>query len=282
MKTYKLNNGVEIPSLGFGVFQIPPDETAVAVTAAIQAGYRHIDTAQAYTNERETGAGIRTSGVAREDIFVTSKIWVENYGYEATKASLDRSLARLDVGYIDLMLLHQPFNDIYGAWRALEEYQAAGKIRAIGVSNFTADRVLDLGLFNQVMPAVNQIEINPFHQQTVQVEALLGEGIVPQAWGPFAEAKFGIFSNPVLSAIAAKHGKSIAQVVTRWLLERNIVVLAKSTKPERMAENLDVFDFALDDDDKAQIATLDVGKSQIISHTDLAMVRQFKEWVFGV
>ena len=188
MKTYKLNNGVEIPSLGFGVFQIPPDETAVAVTAAIQAGYRHIDTAQAYTNERETGAGIRTSGVAREDIFVTSKIWVENYGYEATKASLDRSLARLDVGYIDLMLLHQPFNDIYGAWRALEEYQAAGRIRAIGVSNFTADRVLDLGLFNQVMPAVNQIEINPFHQQTVQVEALLGEGIVPQAWGPFAEA----------------------------------------------------------------------------------------------
>ena len=213
---------------------------------------------------------------------MTSKIWVENYGYEATKASLDRSLARLDVGYIDLMLLHQPFNDIYGAWRALEEYQAAGRIRAIGVSNFTADRVLDLGLFNQVMPAVNQIEINPFHQQTVQVEALLGEGIVPQAWGPFAEAKFGIFSNPVLSAIAAKHGKSIAQVVTRWLLERNIVVLAKSTKPERMAENLDVFDFALDDDDKAQIATLDVGKSQIISHTDLAMVRQFKEWVFGV
>ena len=282
MKTYKLNNGVEIPSLGFGVFQIPPDETAVAVTAAIQAGYRHIDTAQAYTNERETGAGIRTSGVAREDIFVTSKIWVENYGYEATKASLDRSLARLDVGYIDLMLLHQPFNDIYGAWRALEEYQAAGRIRAIGVSNFTADRVLDLGLFNQVMPAVNQIEINPFHQQTVQVEALLGEGIVPQAWGPFAEAKFGIFSNPVLSAIAAKHGKSIAQVVTRWLLERDIVVLAKSTKPERMAQNLDVFDFALDDDDKAQIATLDVGKSQIINHTDLAMVRQFKEWVFGV
>ncbi len=282
MKTYQLNNGIEISALGFGVFQIPPAETEAAVTAAIKAGYRHIDTAQAYANESETGAGIRAGGVAREEIFVTSKVWVENYGYEAAKASLDRSLARLDVGYIDLMLLHQPFNDIYGAWRALEEYQAAGKIRAIGVSNFTADRVLDLGLFNKVMPAVNQIEINPFHQQIQQVEALLAEGIVPQAWGPFAEGKFGIFSNPVLSAIAAKHGKSIAQVVTRWLMERNIVVLAKSTKPERMAENLDVFDFALDDDDKAQIATLDVGKSQIISHTDLAMVRQFKEWVFGV
>ncbi len=220
--------------------------------------------------------------MVREDLFVTSKIWVENYGYEAAKASLERSLARLDIGYIDLMLLHQPFNDIYGAWRALEEYQAADKIRAIGVSNFTADRVLDLGLFNKVMPAINQIEINPFHQQRAQVEALLAEGIVPQAWGPFAAGKFGIFSNPVLSAIAAKHGKSIAQVATRWLLERNIVVLAKSTKPERMAENLNVFDFALDEEDKVQIATLDVGKSQIISHTDLAMVRQFKEWVFGV
>ena len=282
MKTYQLNNGVEIPALGFGVFQIPPVETEAAVTAAIKAGYRHIDTAQAYANESETGAGIRASGVAREEIFVTSKIWVENYGYEAAKASLERSLARLDIGYIDLMLLHQPFNDVYGAWRALEEYQAAGKVRAIGLSNFTADRVLDVGLFNRVMPAVNQIEINPFHQQGEQVKALLAEGVVPQAWGPFAEGKFGIFSNPVLSAIARKHGKSIAQVVTRWLLERDIVVLAKSTKPERMAQNLDVFDFALDDDDKAQIATLDVGKSQIINHTDLAMVRQFKEWVFGV
>lgn len=282
MKTCKLNNGVEMPVLGFGVFQIPPAQTEAAVTAAIQAGYRHIDTAQAYANESETGAGIRASGVPREQLFVTSKIWVENYGYEAAKASLDRSLSRLNVGHIDLMLLHQPFNDIYGAWRALEEYQAAGKIRAIGVSNFTADRVLDLGLYNKVMPAVNQIEINPFHQQTAQVKALLGEGVVPQAWGPFAEGKFGIFSNPVLGAIAARHGKSIAQVVTRWLLERNIVVLAKSTRPERMAENLDVFDFALDEEDKAQIATLDAGKSQIISHTDLGMVRQFKEWVFGV
>ncbi|MBH5329070.1 aldo/keto reductase [Eikenella sp. S3360] len=282
MQTFTLNNGVQIPALGFGVFQIPPEETEQAVIAAIKAGYRHIDTAQAYVNETEVGRGIKNCGIPREEIFVTSKVWVENYGYEAAKASLERSLARLGCGYIDLMLLHQPFNDIYGAWRALEEYQAAGKIRAIGVSNFTADRVLDLGLYNKVMPAVNQIEINPFHQQAEQVAGLLAEGIVPEAWGPFAEGKFGIFENPVLAAIGKKYGKSIAQVVTRWLIERGIVVLAKSTKPERMAENLNVFDFALTEEDKAAIAKLDVGKSQIISHTDLAMVRQFKEWVFGV
>ncbi len=282
MQTFKLNNGVEIPVLGFGVFQIPAKQTAQAVVDAVKAGYRHIDTAQAYMNETEVGQGIRNSGVPREQLFVTSKVWVENYGYEAAKASLDRSLARLDCGYIDLMLLHQPFNDVYGAWRALEEYQASGRIRAIGLSNFTADRVLDVGLFNKVMPAVDQIEINPFHQQTEQVQGLLAEGVVPEAWGPFAEGKFGIFENPVLTAIGQKYGKSVAQVVTRWLIERGIVVLAKSTKPERMAQNLNVFDFQLDDDDKAQIATLDVGKSQIISHTDLAMVRKFKEWVFNV
>ena len=240
MQTFTLNNGVQIPVLGFGVFQIPPAETAQAVAEAIKAGYRHIDTAQAYMNEAEVGQGVKQSGVAREEIFITSKVWVENYGYEAAKGSLDRTLSRLDCGHIDLMLLHQPFNDIYGAWRALEEYQAA------------------------------------------QVDTLRAEGIVPEAWGPFAEGKFGIFENPVLAAIAKKHGKSIAQVITRWLIERGIVVLAKSTKPARMAENLAVFDFTLDADDKAQIATLDVGKSQIISHTDPAMVRQFKEWVFGV
>ena len=282
MQTFTLNNGVAIPVLGFGVFQIPPAETAQAVAEAIKAGYRHIDTAQAYANESEVGQGVKQSGVPRGELFITSKVWVENYGYDAAKASLERSLARLDCGYIDLMLLHQPFNDIYGAWRALEEYQAAGKIRAIGVSNFTADRVIDLGIFNKVMPAADQIEINPFHQQAAQVDTLRAEGIVPEAWGPFAEGKFGIFENPVLAAIAKKHGKSIAQVITRWLIERGIVVLAKSTRPARMAENLAVFDFTLDADDKAQIATLDVGKSQIISHTDPAMVRQFKEWVFGV
>ena len=245
MQTFTLNNGVQIPVLGFGVYQIPPAETAQAVAEAIKAGYRHIDTAQAYMNEAEVGQGVKQSGVPREEIFITSKVWVENYGYEAAKGSLDRSLSRLDCGHIDLMLLHQPFNDIYGAWRALEEYQAAGKIRAIGVSNFTADRVIDLGIFNKVMPAADQIEINPFHQRAQDVAQLQGEGIVVEAWAPFAEGKNDIFRNPLLAAIGAKYGKSVAQVIVRWLLERDIVVLAKSSKAERMAENLDVFDFAL-------------------------------------
>ena len=282
MQTIQLANGITIPVLGFGVYQIPPEETEQAVINAVRAGYRHIDTAQAYVNESEVGRGIARCGVAREELFVTTKVWVENAGEEAAAPSLERSLQRLNLSYIDMVLIHQPYGDVYGTWRALERYQAAGKIRAIGVSNFTADRVIDLGIFNKVMPAADQIEINPFHQQAAQVDTLRAEGIVPEAWGPFAEGKFGIFENPVLAAIAKKHGKSIAQVITRWLIERGIVVLAKSTKPARMAENLAVFDFTLDDDDKAQIATLNVGKSQIISHTDPAMVRQFKEWVFGV
>ena len=282
MQTIQLTNGISIPVLGFGVYQIPPAETEQAVINAVRAGYRHIDTAQAYVNESEVGRGIARCGVARKELFVTTKVWVENAGEEAAAASLERSFSRLNLSYIDMVLIHQPYGDVYGTWRALERYQAAGKIRAIGVSNFTADRVIDLGIFNKVMPVADQIEINPFHQQAAQVDTLRAEGIVPEAWGPFAEGKFGIFENPVLAAIAKKHGKSIAQVITRWLIERGIVVLAKSTKPARMAENLAVFDFTLDADDKAQIATLDVGKSQIISHTDPAMVRQFKEWVFGV
>ena len=275
MKTFQLNNGVAIPALALACSRFRPPKPRPRWQLPSRRATA-ISIPRRPTPMRRKRAPPFAPAAWRVKKFLSPA------RYEAAKASLERSLARLDIGYIDLMLLHQPFNDIYGAWRALEEYQAAGKIRAIGVSNFTADRVLDLGLFNKVMPAVKQIEINPFHQQTQQVEALLAESIVPQAWGPFAEGKFGIFSNPVLSAIAAQHSKSIAQVVTRWLLERNIVVLAKSTKPERMAENLDVLDFALDDDDKAQIATLDVGKSQIINHTDLAIVRQFKEWVFGV
>ena len=209
MQNITLNNGVQIPALGFGVFQIPPAEIEQAMIAAIKAGYRHIDTAQVYMNETEVGLGIKNSGVAREELFVTTKIWVENFGYEAAKASLDRSLGRLNLDYIDMVLIHQPYGDSYGTWRALEEYQAAGKIRAIGVSNFTADRVIDLGIFNKVMPAADQIEINPFHQQAAQVDTLRAEGIVPEAWGPFAEGKFGIFKNPVLAAIAKKHGKTL-------------------------------------------------------------------------
>ena len=282
MKTFKLNNNIQIPSLGFGVFQIPPEETEQAVIDAVKAGYRHIDTAQAYVNETEVGLGIQNCGIPREELFITTKVWVENAGYEAAKASLERSLGRLNLDYIDMVLIHQPYGDVYGTWRALEEYQAAGKIRAIGVSNFTPDRAVDLGTFNRVMPQANQIEINPFHQRVQQVAELQAENIVVEAWAPFAEGKNDIFRNPVLSKIGAKYGKSVAQVITRWLIERGIVVLAKSTKPERMAENLNVFDFELTDEDKAEIATLDGGASQFIDHQTVETVKWMKTWLFNV
>ena len=280
MKTFKLNNNIQIPSLGFGVFHIPPEETEQAVIDAVKAGYRHIDTAQAYVNETEVGLGIQNCGIPREELFITTKVWVENAGYEAAKASLERSLGRLNLDYIDMVLIHQPYGDVYGTWRALEEYQAAGKIRAIGVSNFTPDRAVDLGTFNRVMPQANQIEINPFHQRVQQVAELQAENIVVEAWAPFAEGKNDIFRNPVLSKIGAKYGKSVAQVITRWLIERGIVVLAKSTKPERMAENLNVFDFELTDEDKAEIATLDGGASQFIDHQTVETVKWMKTWLF--
>ena len=281
MQTFTLNNGVQIPVLGFGVFQIPPAETAQAVAEAIKAGYRHIDTAQAYMNEAEVGQGVKQSGVAREELFITTKIWVENFGYEAAKASLDRSLGRLNLDYIDMVLIHQPYGDSYGTWRALEEYQAAGKIRAIGVSNFSPVRAVDLGLFNKVMPQANQIEINPFQQKNEAVAVLQAEGIAVEAWAPFAEGKNDIFHNSVLSKIGAKYGKSVAQVITRWLIERDIVVLAKSTKPERMAENLNVFDFALSDEDKAQIATLDGGAEPIFNHGLISNLKMLHAWKTG-
>lgn len=277
MQTFKLNNGVQIPALGFGVFQIEPAQTKQAVIDAIQAGYRHIDTAQGYFNETEVGEGVRESGVPREELFVTSKVWVSNAGYENAKASIERSLERLNIGYIDLMLIHQPYSDVYGTWRALEEAQAAGKIRAIGVSNFQADRLVDLGLFNQVMPMVDQIEINPFWQRNELVDTLKEEGVLVEAWAPFAEGKNDIFNNAVLKGIGEKYGKSVAQVIIRWLIERNIVVLAKSVKPERMAENLNVFDFSLSEEDKAAIATLDMGESQFINHQSVSAVHFMKE-----
>lgn len=263
--------------LGFGVYQIPPAETEQAVIDATRAGYRHTDTAQAYLNESEVGRGVQRSGVAREELFITTKIWLENANEAAAAASLERSLSRLNLDYIDLVLIHQPYGDVYGTWRTLEQYLAAGKIRAIGVSNFTPDRAVDLGLFNRVMPQVNQIEINPFHQRTREVAELQGEGIAVQAWAPFAEGKNDIFRNPLLAAIGAKYGKSVAQVIVRWLLERDIVVLAKSSKAERMAENLDVFDFALDSDDKAAIATLESGQSLFIREP-LERVK----WISGI
>jgi len=282
MQTLKMHHGVAIPVLGFGVFQIPPAETEQAVINAIAAGYRHIDTAQGYLNETEVGKGIAKSDIAREALFITTKVWVENAGEAAAKASLERSLQRLNIEYLDLVLIHQPYGDIYGTWRALEQFQAAGKIRAIGVSNFTPDRAVDLGTFNQIMPQVNQIEINPFHQRQAQVEALQAEGIIVEAWAPFAEGKNDIFHNPVLMQIGAQYGKTVAQVILRWLVERNIVALAKSTKPERMAENLDIFDFSLNEADKAAIAALDVGESQFINHQNIDVVKWMKTRIFNV
>lgn len=278
MQTVKLNNGVEIPVLGFGTFQITdPVEAEQSVIAAIKAGYRHIDTAQSYMNEEAVGRGIANSGVPREELFVTTKVWVENVSYEGVKASFERSLKRLGLDYVDMLLIHQPYSDVYGAWRAMEELQEEGKIRAIGVSNFAVDRAVDLATFNKVVPQMDQIEINPFHQQVKAIEALRAEGIMPEAWAPFAEGKNDIFNNAVLVAIGKKYNKSVAQVITRWLVEQDIVVLVKSTKPERMAENLDVFDFALTDDDKAQIATLDDGASQFFSHSDPNMIKWMAE-----
>ncbi len=278
MKTVKLNNGVEIPILGFGTYQISdPKEAEQAVIQAIKAGYRHIDTAQSYMNEEAVGKGIANAFVPREEIFITTKIWVENVSYEGVIASFKRSLSRLGLDYVDMLLVHQPYNDIYGAWRAMEELQAAGKIRAIGISNFTADRAVDLAVFNKVTPQMNQIEINPFHQQLESIEVLKNEGIMPEAWAPFAEGRNQLFENEILVKIGQKYRKSVAQVITRWLIEQDIVVLAKSVRPERMAENVDVFDFTLTDEDKTAIATLNERESQFFSHADPNMVKWMAE-----
>lgn len=282
MKTISLSHQIEIPILGFGVFQIPKDQTQEAVVQAIKAGYRHIDTAQIYLNETEVGLGIKQSGIPRKDLFLTTKVWVENFGYETTKASLDRSLARLDVSYLDLVLIHQPYGDSYGTWRALEEYQEKGKIRAIGVSNFSPVQTVDLGMFNKVTPQVNQIEINPFQQKEEQVKSLQAEGVAVEAWAPFAEGKNDIFHNPVLKSIGDQYGKSVAQVITRWLIERDIIVLAKSIKPERMAENIDVFDFSLTAEDKKAIARLDGTFDAIVTHDKIASLRRIAGIKAGV
>lgn len=273
MKTIKINETIEIPALWFGVFQIPQEETKDAVVNAIQAGYRHIDTAQSYMNETEVGEGIKASGIDRSELFVTTKVWIENVNYEDTLKSIERSLERLQLDYIDLVLIHQPYNDVYGSWKALEELQENGKIKAIGVSNFGVDRVVDLCIHNKVQPQVNQIEINPFHQQEDEVQSLQKEGVLVEAWAPFAEGKNNLFSNETLQNIGDKYGKSIAQVVLRWLVERDIVVLAKSVNPERMKQNLDIFDFELTDEDKAQITTLDSNDSQFFSHADPEMIK---------
>lgn len=273
MNHIEISKDVKIPVLGFGVFQIPQEQTAEAVKEAIKAGYRHIDTAQSYLNETEVGQGIEASGIDRSELFITTKVWIENVNYEDTIKSIERSLQRLNLDYLDLVLIHQPYNDVYGSWRALEELKENGKIKAIGVSNIGVDRIVDLGIHNQIQPQVNQIEINPFHQQEEQVAALQQENVVVEAWAPFAEGKNQLFQNQLLQAIADKYNKSIAQVILRWLVERDIVVLAKSVNPERMAQNLDIFDFELTEEDKQQIATLEESNSQFFSHADPEMIK---------
>lgn len=276
METAKLNNGVEIPMLGFGVFQITnPEECERAVIDAIETGYRHIDTAASYQNETQVGNALRTSGIARNELFITTKLWLQDSNYEGAKAQFERSLNRLQLDYINLYLIHQPFGDVHGAWRAMEELQAAGKIRAIGVSNFQPDRLADLMAFNRVKPAVNQVDINPFNQQLHAVPWMQAKNIQPEAWAPFAEGRNNLFSNPVLTEIGKQHGKSVGQVVLRWLVQRGIVALAKSVRKERMKENFDVLDFDLSDSDITRITALDTATSAFFSHRDPAIV----EWL---
>ncbi len=278
METVTLNNGIKMPILGFGVFQIKDAlECERCVIDAIDTGYRLIDTAASYQNEEAVGKGIRQSGVAREDLFITSKLWVQDAGFERTRQAIDKSLSRLQLDYLDLYLIHQPFGDVHGAWRAMENAYRQGKLRAIGVSNFHPDRLMDIKAFNEIAPAVNQVEVNPFQQQLESAPFMQEIGVQAQAWAPFAEGRNHLFENEVLLSIGARHGRSVGQVVLRWLIQRGIAALAKSVRKERMAENLAVFDFELDDADMARIQTLDTNTSSFFSHRDPAMVKWMSE-----
>lgn len=275
-----LSNGVKMPILGFGVYQVPDlDECERVVSDAISIGYRSIDTAQAYMNEEAVGNAIRKSGNAREEFFITTKIWISNYGYEKAKASLDASLAKLQTDYIDLVLLHQPFGDYYGTYRAMEEYYKAGKIKAIGISNFAPDRVADLAIFADVTPMVNQVETHVFNQQSNARKTMDEYGVQIESWGPFAEGRNDFFTNETLVAIGQKYQKSAAQVALRYLIQRDVIVIPKTVHKNRMEQNFDVFDFILTDDDMAEILKLDMGESQFFSHADpetVKMISSFK------
>ena len=274
MQTVKLNNGVEVPILGFGVFQITDSsECERSVVDAIQIGYTHIDTAASYQNEDAVGRGIKQSGVARENLFITTKLWIQSHGYEGTIKAFERSLKRLQLDTIDLYLIHQPYGDVYGEWRAMEELYQQGKVRAIGVSNFQPDRIMDLMIHNQIAPAVNQIEVNPFQQQIDTQTFLQANSVHMEAWAPFAEGKNNIFQNELLRSIAAKHNKSVAQVILRWVIQRGIIAVVKSTRKERILENISVFDFELSDEDVAAIATLDTKISSFFDHRNPEMVK---------
>ena len=273
MKEVCLNNGVHMPAIGFGVYQIPNSETEEAVTNALEIGYRLIDTAASYFNEREVGQAVRQSGLKREEIFITSKLWVQDYEYEDALRAFDRSLNNLGVDYIDLYLLHKPYGNYYAAWRALEKLHKEGLIRAIGVTSFSNERLQDLFLHNEIKPAINELETHPFFQQKAANDFLRSEGIVHQAWAPFAEGKNDIFNHPVLKKIAENHDKTVANVILRWLNQRNVVVIPKSTKKSRMIENFNSFDFTLTDNEMDLIAQLDTGKSPIYDDQDLAVTK---------
>ncbi len=278
MQTVKLNNGIEMPILGFGVFQVSdPNECERSVYDAIQVGYRLIDTAASYQNEEAVGKAIKRSGVKREELFITTKLWIQDAGYESTKKALEKSLKKLQLDYLDLYLIHQPYNDVHGAWRAMEELYKEGKTRAIGVSNFQPDRVMDLMSFNKIVPAVNQIETHPFNQQIETQKFLIGNGVQQESWAPFAEGKNDLFKNDLLSSIGKKYDKLIAHVVLRWLTQRGIVAIPKSVRKERMEENFNIFDFRLSDEDIQLIQTLDQKTSAFFDHRDPAMVK----WLAG-
>lgn len=278
MQKVRLNNGVEMPILGFGVFQVTDlEECERSVFDALQTGYRLIDTAASYMNEEAVGKAIKSSGIPREDLFITTKLWIQSNGYEGTKKAFENSLKRLDLDYLDLYLMHQPYGDVYGEWRAMQDLYKEGRIRAIGISNFYPDRVIDLILHNEIIPAVNQIETHPFHQQTDEQKFLQENDVQIESWGPFAEGRNNIFQNELLLTIGKKYKKSIAQVILRWLTQRGVVAIPKSVRKERMEENFNIFDFGLSVEDMEAIKTLDTKTSSFFDHRDPAMVKWLGE-----
>lgn len=279
MEYITLNNGLKMPILGYGVYQVSKEECQQCVMDALKVGYRSIDTAQSYFNEEQVGNAIVKSGVPREDIFLTTKVWIEHYGYEETLASVKESMEKLQTNYLDLLLLHQPFADIYGAYRALEELYEAGKVKAIGISNFYPDRMIDIASFSKIKPMVNQVEVHPLHQQEEAKQWMNKYNIQIEAWAPFGEGRGELFSNPVLAKIGEKYGKSVAQVILRWHIQRGVVVIPKTTHIERMKENFNVFDFTLSQEDMKLIAELDKKQSAFFSHQDPTMVEWFVKMV---
>jgi len=278
MENVVLNNGIEMPILGFGVYQVTDaSECETSVINAISSGYRLIDTASAYGNEQAVGKAIKKSGVPRDELFITTKIWVADVSYEKAKKALEKSLKNLDLDYLDLYLIHQPFGDVHDAWRAMEELYKGGKIRAIGISNFQPDRVMDMIIFNEVVPAVNQIETHPFNQHIETQKFLIENRVQIESWGPFAEGRNNIFKNKLLASIATKYDKSIAQVILRWLTQRGVVVIPKLVRKERIIENFNIFDYILSTEDMEAISTLDTGKSLFFDHRDPAIVK----WIGG-